>query len=99
MNARAQEALAMIEACVASGRYLVLQHFTRRMDERGLFWPDILAVLDSASAVKDGGKDDLNRPRWLVTGKTTGGLRIEIVCVLDKGPSGQWTVCITAYWK
>jgi len=99
MNRKARKALADIRRCVATGRWLALLHFTRRMDERGLFWPDVLVVLDSPAAVVDEGPDDFGRPKWKVAGRATDGLELEIVCVLDTDAAGRVTVFITVYWK
>jgi hypothetical protein len=99
MNRKAQRALDVIRECVAAGRYRVLAHFTRRMDERGLYWPDIRAVLASASAVEDEGTDDFGRPKWRVAGRATDRLELEIICALDTDAAGCVTVFITAFWK
>jgi hypothetical protein len=99
MNRKAQKALADIRRCVATGRWRVLAHFTRRMDERGLFWPDILSVLTSPAAVLDDGPDDFGRPKWKLAGRATDGLKLEIVCALDTDAAGRVTVFITVYWK
>lgn len=45
MNATARKALSIIRACIASDRVIVLEHFRRRMDQRGLVWADVLAVI------------------------------------------------------
>jgi hypothetical protein len=99
VNAKARQALKVIQACVASGRYRVLAHFTRRMDQRGLFWPDIACVIFSPSDVQDDSMDDFGRPKWKVTGKTSDGLRLEIICAMDRNKQGNLTVFITVYWK
>jgi hypothetical protein len=99
VNAEAREALAQIQQCIASDRYMTLTHFMRRMDERGLCWPDIQAVIDDPTDVRDGGLDDFDRPKWLVSGEAADGLRIEIVCVLDVDERGVLTVLITIYFE
>jgi len=99
MNAQAQQALTIIQVCVASGRYRVLAHFTRRMDDRGLFWPDVECVIASPSHVHDGGSDEFGRPKWILTGKATDGLALQVVCVLDADDRGHVTVFITVHWK
>jgi len=99
MSSKARRALADIRRCVATGRWRALLHFTRRMDERGLFWPDVLAVLASPAAVEYEGEDDFGRPKWKVAGRATDGLELEIVCVLDTDAAGRITVFITIYWK
>ena len=99
MKAKARKALGVIRDCVDAGRYLVLKHFTRQMDRRGLFRPDIQAAICSPSDVRDDGADRFARPRWIVRGKATDGLEIGIVCVLDVDDRGVVTVFITAYWS
>ena len=99
MNALARKALRTIHGCVADGRYRLLEHFVQRMDDRGLFWPDIQAVLNSALAVEDDGPDTFGRDKWRVRGQTTDRLDLEIVCVLDRDESGNLAVFITAYWE
>lgn len=99
MDAAARKALRTIQGCVAAGRYRLLAHFVQRMDERGLFWPDVQAVLDSAQAVEDDGADDYGRDKWRVRGQTTDRLDLEVVCVLDRDETGKLAVFITAYWE
>ena len=99
MNRPSREALAVIRACVASGRYRVLLHFVSRMDERGLFWPDVQSVISAPSAVEDGGEDDFGRPKWILTGRTTDNMDLTVVCVLDRDKRGHMTLFVTAYWK
>jgi len=67
------------------------------MDERGLFWPDVLAVLDTPDAVRSGGRDRFGRAKWMISGTAVDGLSIEIVCVLDRDERGNVTVFITIY--
>ena len=81
-----------------AGQYRVLAHFVHGMDLRGLFWPDIQAVADSPRMVKDGGPDRFGRAKWRLSGRTTDGLDLEIVCVLDRDERGNLVVFITAYW-
>lgn len=97
MDAKARKALRIIRRCVADGRYRVLPHFTERMDRRGLFWSDIVAVLDDPSDVRDGGPETLGRPKWIIAGTAADGLAIEFVCVLDTDERGRLTLFITAY--
>ena len=97
MNAEARKALGTIRRCVSVGRYRLLPHFTQRMDERGLFWPDMLAVLDEPADVRDAGADRYGRPKWIVGGMTADGLPVEILCVLDVDENGDITVFLTAY--
>jgi hypothetical protein len=97
MDAKARRALTVIRDCVAAERYVLLPHFTRRMDERGFFWPDVLAVVDSPGRVVDDGRDRLGRPKWIVAGRTADDLEIELVCAIDTDDRGRLTVFITIY--
>jgi len=97
MDAKARNALATIRRCCDEGRYRVLPHFTMRMDERGLVWPDVLTVLDAPTTVRASGRDRFNRPKWIIGGTAADGLAMELVCVLDVDDHGDLTVFITAY--
>ncbi len=97
MDAKATRALTVIRRCVADGRYLLLAHFTQRMDERGLFWPDVLVLLDDPTDVRDGGADIWGRPQWIVAGESSWEETLELVCVLDHDERGRVTVFITIY--
>lgn len=67
------------------------------MTERGLIWPDILAVLDTPTSVRRQDDDDFGREKWLVRGKAADGLDIEMVCALDVNHAGDLTVFITLF--
>jgi hypothetical protein len=97
MDAKARKALDTIRDCVTAKRYKVTQHFTQRMDERAFFWPDALAVLDRPGKVRDDGRDRYGRPKWIVAGKTTDGMALEMVCAIDADERGRLTVFITIY--
>jgi hypothetical protein len=99
VNAEARKALAQIQQCMATDRYDPLTHFLERMDERGLCWPDILAVIEAPDHVRDGGLDKYDRQKWLIAGDAADGLPIEIVCVLDVDEQGSLTVFITIYFE
>jgi hypothetical protein len=95
MDAKARRALSIIRKCVAADRFILLAHFTERMNYRGLVWPDIRAVLESPKDMRPGGKERYGRPKWIVSGTAADGLGIEIVCVLDQEELGNLTVFIT----
>ena len=97
MDAKARKALLTIRDCVAERRYRVLPHFTQRMDERGLFWPDVQTILDDPTDVRDGGADRWDRPKWIVKGESAAGDKLGLVCVLDRDEQGKLTVFITIY--
>jgi hypothetical protein len=97
MDAPSRKALATIRKCVRAERFILLAHFRRRMTERGLIWPDILAILDAPVSVRRQGEDDLGREKWLVRGIAADGLDIEMVCVLDVNDEGDLTVFTTLF--
>ncbi|NOT02638.1 MAG: DUF4258 domain-containing protein [Phycisphaerales bacterium] len=97
MDAKARRARDVIRDCVFDGRYLVLPHFRQRLAERGLVWPDVMAVIDEPTAVRGDGRDAWDRPRWIVHGTAADGLPVEIVCVLDTDDLGRLTVFVTLY--
>lgn len=98
MTPKAREALRIIRRCVARGQYSVARHFTRRMDERGMVWADVLALLDVQASVRSDGKDEYGCPKWIIAGKATDGVAVEMVCVLDADEQGRYTAFVTIYW-
>ncbi len=97
MDAKARKALTVVRDCLADDRYVVSVHFTKRLNERGFFWPDVLAVVDSPSRVVDDGRDRFGRPKWIVAGHTADDVEIELVCAIDTDDRGRLTVFITIY--
>ena len=91
------EAIQVIRECVDAERAVVKDHFMERLAERGFFWGDVLAVLESPSGIRDDGLDEFGRERWLVTGKVAEAYRAEILCVIDT--DGPTTLFITLYWE
>jgi hypothetical protein len=67
------------------------------MDRRGLFWPDVLTILDDPTDIRPGGPERFGRPKWIVAGESVGGEKLELVCVLDADERGGVTVFITIY--
>ena len=67
------------------------------VSERGFFWPDVLAVVDSPGRVGDDGRDRFGRPKWIVAGRTADDLEIELVCAIATDDRGRLTVFITLY--
>jgi hypothetical protein len=98
MNAAAREALAIIRCCFQAERVVATKHFLRRMGQRALFLPDVLAVVDDPAEATYDGFDEYRRPKWLVAGKAADGTGVTTVCVLDMRPTGHWTKLITIYW-
>jgi hypothetical protein len=93
----AHVALSLIRRCIDQERVILKKHFTARMNSRGLFWGDVLAVIDDPADVRTDGVDALGRPRWFISGLAPDGAGIELLCVIDNlEPS---TVFITIYWE
>ena len=88
--------LLLIRECVEEDRYALTVHFTRRMEERGLFWPGVQAVIDNPQDVRPHGLDKCHRPKWIIRGTAATGDEIEIVCVLEIDETE--TEFITIYW-
>ncbi len=86
----------MIRACVHSDRYALALHFSERMEERGVFWSDVLMVLDDPSDVRSQGVDRFDRPKWVISGDTPTGDSIEIICAVEVDETE--TEFITIYW-
>jgi len=91
-------ALALIQQSVATEQYEATAHFQQRMAERGLFWGDVLAVIEEPDKITADGDDDYGRPKFKLAGETLGGLDVEIVAALDYDEQGNATVFITLYW-
>jgi len=98
MDGKARQALSQIRECVAADRYRVTEHFPKRMDERGLFWPDVLTVIDEPCEVRFDGLDRFDRPKWIIAGVTADGLAVELVCAIDHDDAGRLVIFITIYW-
>jgi hypothetical protein len=97
VTAEARRALATIRECLEADNYSVSVHFAQRMDERGLFWPDIQSVIDDPAEVRSERMDDYGRPKWIVAGEAASLGEIEIVCAIECDDSGA--VFITIYWE
>lgn len=66
------------------------------MEQRGLFWGDVQAVIDGPEDVRSQGRDRYGRPKWIICGNTAMGGRVEIVCAIEIDETG--TEFITLYW-
>jgi hypothetical protein len=67
------------------------------MEERGLFWPDVQAVINHPEEVKSQGMDEYGRPKWIIRGEAVLGDDIQIVCAIEINQSE--TEFITLYWE
>lgn len=99
MNADATNALRTIHRCIAMERLIVTEHFSKRLDERGLFWTDVLAALDRPARVAADGYDHAGRSRWIIRGRTTDAAVMGLVCAIGRDDAGELTVFITAFWE
>ncbi len=99
MDADAKRALRTIRRCIEVGRYRLTAHARRRLAQRGMVWPDVLAIVDGPAQVKADGADDWGRARWMISGEAPDGLPLELVCVLDRDDAGELVVFITIYWE
>jgi hypothetical protein len=99
MDADARNALRTIRRCIAAGRYRLTQHFAHRMDQRGVTWPDVLALLDGPADMRADGVDDWGRDRWIISGTAADGLGMDLVCLLELRENCGWTLLVTIYWK
>jgi len=97
MTAKARRAIAVIRRCVRADRFSVTVHFSRRMGQRGLFWPDVQVVIDHPGVVRPGGVDEFGRPKWIIGGHAAIGGNREIVCAIEIDESG--TEFLTLYWE
>jgi len=67
------------------------------MRQRGLFWPDVVAVIDDPDEVRSQGMDEHSRPKWIIGGPAALGGDIEIVCAIEVDETGA--EFITLYWE
>ena len=91
----ARKTFAFIRACIANDRYALALHFQQRMEQRGLFWPDVLAAIDAPQGMHSPGLDAYGRPKWIIRGMAATGDGIEIVCAIEIDE----TEFITLYWE
>jgi hypothetical protein len=97
VTAEARRAIVAIRTCINAERYALTVHFSERMAQRGLFWPDVRAVIDDPENVRSQGMDDYGRAKWIIRGMTALGDEIEIVCAVEIDPAE--TEFITLYWE
>lgn len=88
--------MTAIRACVETDRYALTVHFSRRMQQRGLFRPNVRAVLDDPVDVMSQGADEYGRPKWVICGEAAIGAEVQIVCALEIDEAE--TEFITLYW-
>jgi hypothetical protein len=97
VTTKVRRAIAVIRHCIEKDHYALSIHFSRRMRQRGLFWPDVQAVIDRSADVRSQGADKYNRPKWIIRGDAAFGGDIEIVCAIEIDESEM--EFITLYWE
>jgi hypothetical protein len=97
VTAEARRAIAVIHECIQTDRIALTIHFSQRMQQRGLFWPDIQAVIDDPEDVRSQGMDEFNRSKWIIVGESAIGDDIEIVCAIEIDETE--TEFITLFWQ
>lgn len=99
MDRAARRALGTIRRCVDAGSVRVTEHFAARLDERGLFWSDVLTAIEEPTRVRSDGLDSAGRARWVLSGPSTGGTPIGIVCAIGRDRTGVLKVFVTLFWE
>jgi len=95
---KAADALELIRRCVDDDELLVITgHFYLRMEQRGLFWTDVLAVIEEPDAMRTDGHDEHRRERWFITATAPDELPVELLCAIDS--TDPLTVLVTIYWE
>jgi hypothetical protein len=92
-----RRALELIWQCIEQDRVILTRHFEQRMVQRGMFWGDILAIIEQPSDARNDGFDGLGRERWLIAGRTLQGLTAELLCAIDA--ADPLTLMVTIYWE
>lgn len=92
----ADAALSIVRRCIDEDRVILKKHFAARMNMRGLFWGDVLAVIDKPAGIRTDGLDEFGRQRWFISGSTPNNVSIELLCVIEA--AGPAAVFITIYW-
>jgi hypothetical protein len=97
VTSEARRAIATIRECIQFDRYAVTAHFAKRMAQRGLFWPDVGAIIKESSDMRSEGMDRYNRPKWIICGAFVTGEEVETVCAVEIDETE--TEFITIYWE
>jgi hypothetical protein len=67
------------------------------MRQRGLYWPDVQAIIDDPQDIRSQGTDKYGRAKWIIRGEAAFGGEIEVVCAIEIDETG--TEFITLYWQ
>jgi hypothetical protein len=97
VTGEARRTLETIRECIEADRYALTEHFTKRMQKRALFWPDVEALFDDPAEVRSQGMDKCNRPKWAISGEAADGGEIEVICAIESSDDGP--EFITIYWE
>lgn len=88
-----REALEQIRDLVDQGQYRLTLHFRQRLAQRGVFWHDIIGILEEPDRVRSDGVDDEGGERWFISGDTDEG-DAEFLVVVD-----ALAKFVTIYWS
>ena len=96
----ADEAIELIQWCVERDQVDLDPHFLERLDERSVYWVDVLRILSEPTRVIIDGVDDAGRTRCLVEGWAINvPRRIKFLAVIDQTDGhSPFTIFITVYW-
>src|SRR5687767_8431325 len=95
------EALEIIQNCVAADRFLVLPHLRKQRSRRGALWDELRLIIDSPNRVRFDGYDAAGREKWALYGYTDKRQRMALICLLDATQEGDdFVVFMTVHsWR
>jgi hypothetical protein len=93
MSEEELEALERIRDLVDRGQYRLTIHFRQRLAQRGVFWHDIIGILEEPDHIRGDGVDDEGGERWFISGSTDEG-DAEFLVVVDVDAK-----FVTIYWN
>lgn len=96
MNAEEQAALDKIRAAVDADHLVATTHFDRNLAKRGLFWSDLLTIIEFPIRMENQGMEDHGWPKWRIWGKAVDGSSAAVVVALQD--DGHLRL-ITIHWE
>jgi hypothetical protein len=69
------------------------------MDERGLFWGDILTAIEAPRLVRGDGYDVNGHDRWIIHGNTANDDSVALVCTLQLDDAGNFLLLVTLFTR
>ncbi len=84
----------LILLCIDQSSFEFNDHFIQGLDRRGLFFADVLLMVQSPGTIRLDGDDEFGRQRVLLRGEVVGGEAELLVCV-EPEPFCEF---ITIYW-